>query len=123
MTSTKNNFEFLVEYITTKVVEMLIKDRKIGLEEALLLFHNSETFEKLCDRKTDMYIESPGYLYEIFQEELRRGTIRGVWTSNWFRNVEKIFFIQFVCCINFISLYIQKFDYLCKILLRRILGL
>ncbi|MBD5397584.1 hypothetical protein HDR62_05595 [bacterium] len=80
MTSTKNNFEFLVEYITTKVVEMLIKDRQIGLEEALLLFHNSETetFEKLCDRKTDMYIESPGYLYEIFQEELRRGTIRGV---------------------------------------------
>lgn len=78
MTSTKNNFEFLVEYITTKVVEMLIKDRKIGLEEALLLFHNSETFEKLCDRKTDMYIESPGYIYEIFQEELRRGTIRGV---------------------------------------------
>ena len=78
MTSTKNNFEFLVEYITTKVVEMLIKDRKIGLEEALLMFHNSETFEKLCDRKTDMYIESPGYIYEIFQEELRRGTIRGV---------------------------------------------
>ena len=78
MTSTKNNFEFLVEYITTKVVEMLIKDRQIGLEEALLLFHNSETFEKLCDRKTDMYIESPGYIYEIFQEELRRGTIRGV---------------------------------------------
>lgn len=56
---------------------MLIKDRQIGLEEALLLFHNSETFEKLCDRKTDMYIESPGYIYEIFQEELRRGTIRG----------------------------------------------
>lgn len=79
MTATKNNFEFLVEYITTKVVEMLIKDRQIGLEEALLLFHNSETFEKLCDRKTDMYIESPGYIYEIFQEELRRGTIRRVW--------------------------------------------
>ena len=78
MPSTKNNFEFLVEYITTKVVEMLIKDRQIGLEEALLLFHNSETFEKLCDRKTDMYIESPGYIYEIFQEELRRGTIRGM---------------------------------------------
>lgn len=73
-----NNFEFLVEYITTKVVEMLIKDRQIGLEEALLLFHNSETFEKLCDRKTDMYIESPGYIYEIFKEELRRGTIRGI---------------------------------------------
>lgn len=73
-----NNFEFLVEYITAKVVEWLIKDRNIGLEEALLMFHNSETFDKLCERKTEMYIESPGYIYEIFQEELRRGTLRGM---------------------------------------------
>lgn len=78
MTSDKNNFEFLVEYITTKVVEWIIRDQQLGLEEALLLFHNSETFEKLCERKTDMYIESPGYIYEIFQEELLRGTIRGI---------------------------------------------
>lgn len=78
MTAPKNNFEFLVEYITTKVVEWIIKDQQIGLEEALLLFHNSETFEKLCERKTDMYIESPAYIYDIFQEELRRGTIRGI---------------------------------------------
>lgn len=75
---TDNNFEFLVEYITTKVVERLIKEKHLGLEEALLLFHNSETFEKLCERKTDMYIESPGYIYEILMEELRRGTIRGL---------------------------------------------
>ena len=76
MTSDKNNFEFLVEYITTKVIEWIIRDQQLGLEEALLLFHNSETFEKLCERKTDMYIESPGYIYELFKEELRRGTIR-----------------------------------------------
>ncbi len=73
-----DNFEFLVEYITAKVVERLIKDRNISLEEALLLFHNSETFEKLCEPKTDMYIESPAYVHEIFQEELRRGTLRGL---------------------------------------------
>lgn len=78
MTAPKNNFEFLVEYITTKVIEWIIKDQQIGLEEALLLFHNSETFEKLCERKTDMYIESPAYIYEVFKEELRRGTIRGI---------------------------------------------
>lgn len=78
MNSTKNNFEFLVEYITTKVVERLVKERHLGVEEALLLFHNSETFGKLCERKTDMYIESPAYIYEILQEELRRGTLRGL---------------------------------------------
>lgn len=76
MKTESNNFNFLVEYITTKVVEWLIRDEKIGLEEALLLFHNSETFEKLCERKTDMYIESPAYIYEILKEELKRGTLR-----------------------------------------------
>lgn len=73
-----NNFEFLVEYITAKVVEWLVRDNGMELEDAMLLFHNSATFEKLCEPATDMYIESPGYIYEILQEELRRGTIRGI---------------------------------------------
>ncbi|MDD6889159.1 MAG: hypothetical protein PUD39_02745 [Bacteroidales bacterium] len=78
MNKEDNTFDFLVEYISAKVVEWLVKEKNIGLEEALLLFHNSETFEKLCERKTDMYIESPGYVYEIFNQELKRGTIRGL---------------------------------------------
>lgn len=77
MTS-ENTFEFLVEYITTKVLEMLIADQLLGLEEAIVLFHNSETFEKLSDRKTELYIEGPSYVYDIFKEELRRGTLRGI---------------------------------------------
>lgn len=76
--TTNNNFEFLVEYITAKVVEWLIRDHNISLEEALLLFHNSETFEKLCTPKTDMYIESPAYIYEILKKELRYGTLRKI---------------------------------------------
>ncbi len=71
-------FDFLVEYITTRVVEWIIRDENIGIEEALLLFHNSETFDKLCERKTDMYIESPAYVYDVFKDELRRGTLRGL---------------------------------------------
>lgn len=73
-----NNFEFLVEYITAKVTEWIIRDDNVGLEEALVQFHNSETFDKLCQPRTDMYIESPAYIYEIYKEELRRGTIRGL---------------------------------------------
>ena len=78
MSTDDNTFNFLVEYITTRVVEWIIQDEKVGIEEALLLFHNSETFEKLCEKSTGMYIESPGYVYEIFKEEQRRGTIRGI---------------------------------------------
>ena len=76
MKQSDNNFEFLVEYITAKVVEWMMKDQGIGLEEALVRFHNTETFEKLCDGKTALYIESPAYVYETFMEEYRRGTLR-----------------------------------------------
>jgi hypothetical protein len=78
MTQSDNNFDFLVEYITARVVEWIMRDQNIGLEEALLLFHNSQTFDKLCEKRTDLYIESPAYVYEILTEELRRGTIRGL---------------------------------------------
>lgn len=76
MKKTDNNFEFLVEYITAKIAEWLMKDQNIGLEEALVLFHNTETFEKLCERKTALYIESPAYIYDLLQLELRYGTLR-----------------------------------------------
>lgn len=78
MSSDNNNFEFLVEYITAKVTEWFVRDEHIGLERALVTFHNSETFDKLCQPNTDMYIASPAYIYEIFKEELRRGTLRGL---------------------------------------------
>lgn len=78
MTQPNNNFDFLVEYITARVVEWIMRDQGLGLEEAMLLFHNSETFEKLCEKRTDLYIESPAYIYELLKEELRRGTLRGI---------------------------------------------
>ena len=78
MKQSNNNFDFLVEYITARVVEWIMRDQDLDLEEALLLFHNSETFEKLCEKQTDLYIESPAYIYKLLTEELRRGTIRGL---------------------------------------------
>lgn len=78
MNSQDNNFEFLVEYISAKVVEWIMKDKNLELEEALLQFHNSETFDKLCEKQTNLYIESPAYIYELLVEEFRRGTIRGL---------------------------------------------
>ena len=78
MKQPNNNFDFLVEYITTRVVEWIMRDQALGLEEALLLFHNSETFDKLCEKRTDLYIESPAYIFELLTEELRRGTLRGL---------------------------------------------
>ena len=78
MKQSNNNFDLLVEYITDRVLEWIMQEQNIGLEEALLLFHNSETFDKLCEKRTDLYIESPAYIYDLLKDELRRGTLRGM---------------------------------------------
>lgn len=73
-----NTFVFLVVYITARVVEWIMRDQEIGLEKALVQFHNSETFAALCRPFNRMYVESPAYVYDIYNEELRRGTLRGL---------------------------------------------
>ena len=73
-----NTFDFLVEYISAKITEWLMRDKGMDLEEALLSFHNSGTFDKLCDKKTALYIESPAFVYEIFKDEMKRGTLKGM---------------------------------------------
>lgn len=37
-----------------------------------------DTFDKLCDRKTALYIESPAYIYETLNDEFRFGSLRNL---------------------------------------------
>ena len=75
---TENKFDFLLNYLSTKIVEKIVQEDKLSLEAALLEFHNSETFQKLCDEATGMYLEGPAYIYDTYRQEQRLGTIRGL---------------------------------------------
>lgn len=68
--------QYLVEGISTDVIIYLMEDNAMAMTEAIALFHNSETFEKLADETTGLYIESPAYVYEILKSELKMGKIR-----------------------------------------------
>ena len=46
------------------------------LTEALGAFYNSETFAKLTDVETGLYIESSSFVYEILKSELKYGKIQ-----------------------------------------------
>lgn len=67
--------EYLVEGISKDIIAYLMEDNGMKMTDAISVFHNSETFAKLCDLNTGLYIESSAYVYEILKTELRFGKI------------------------------------------------
>ena len=51
-------------------------DEGYELPETLGVFHNSETFAKLSDEDTGLYIESSVYVYDILKSEIKYGKIQ-----------------------------------------------
>ena len=68
--------QYLVEGITKDIVCFLMEEKGYELTEALGVFYNSETFAKLTDEETGLYIESSSYVYEILKSELKFGKIQ-----------------------------------------------
>ena len=59
----------LMEYNTLDIIEFIMSDLNIDYDEAMKLFYSSETFEKLYQIETGLYLESAAYVYGIFQDE------------------------------------------------------
>ncbi|MGE4569510.1 MAG: hypothetical protein AB7C90_10075, partial [Bacteroidales bacterium] len=57
------------------IILYLMQEFEMNLPEALSLFHNSGTFEKLSNPSTGLYIESSAYLYEMLKSEIKMGKI------------------------------------------------
>lgn len=66
-----NTAKFLFEGISADVVRYLVERNDMDLQEAISTFHNSETFVKLEDFSTGLYIESPAYVYDLLMSELK----------------------------------------------------
>ncbi len=71
--TTDKNFEFLLEAISSDIIGWLIRDNGLSISEAVSVWYNSETFEKVAERETGMYIESPAYNYYFLKRELQTG--------------------------------------------------
>lgn len=67
--------QYLIEGVSKDIISYLMEDDKMDLPAAVGVFHNSETFEKLMDESTGLYIESSAYVYDILKSELRMGKI------------------------------------------------
>ena len=64
-----------MEYITQDIIEFIVQDFSVEYDEAMRLFYQSAVFEKLRDPETSLYLESPTYVYNLFQDEMNFGKI------------------------------------------------
>ena len=67
--------EQLIEYTIQDIVQFIVEDRKIDFDQAMHMFYDSHTFDKLQDLTTGLYTESPAYVYGIFQDEQNFGRL------------------------------------------------
>ena len=67
--------EQLIEFCIQDIVEFLVNDKNIPYDEAMNRLYNSETFSKLVDAETGLYLESSAYVYDLYQIECKNGKI------------------------------------------------
>ncbi len=64
-----NQQQEMIEYTTQEVIQYLIEDNGMPMEQAIEYFFMSETFAKLNDIGTGLYMEGSSYIYEMLKRE------------------------------------------------------
>ena len=66
---------FMMDYVTSVVIDCIIKNTGFSVENAMKAFYNSQVFDLLCDIETGLYRESGGYVYDLYKIECEHGRL------------------------------------------------
>lgn len=66
----QEDFQFMVEGMTSDLVQILIDRKGLSLPEAMDVVYYSKTYEHLLNPETRLYFQSPGYVYSYLEDEL-----------------------------------------------------
>ncbi len=65
----------MVEYMIQDMVKLITESKKIEYDEAMKILYSSEVYDKIVDIETGLYRESPYYVYDLLENELKHGHI------------------------------------------------
>ncbi|MCQ2217448.1 MAG: hypothetical protein MJZ33_03055 [Paludibacteraceae bacterium] len=69
MNVTKQEFDFMVQSLTTDLITILTEKDHLSVSKAFDVLYQSNTFAKLCDANTGLYYQSARYVYSYLVEE------------------------------------------------------
>lgn len=73
MRLTPAQIESMQEDMTADILSILIEERNMSMQDAMLQFYNSDTYARLWDAGSGLYYQSPGYVLDCFDNELTTG--------------------------------------------------
>ncbi len=68
-----SDIDYMNECMVRDVAMMLQEEKNLSLSEALDTIYMSATFAKLQNPETGLYFQSPVYIYDLLQAEMRDG--------------------------------------------------
>ena len=66
----ENEFQFVMDCNVETLVSYLQEDYGLPIAEALDKVYNSRIYEKMIDKRTGLYLQSPAYIYCYLKEEI-----------------------------------------------------
>ena len=73
MRLTDEQIQSMQEDITADMLYILTENRKMTVQEAMLLLYNSDTYTRLMDVGSGLYYQSPGYVMDCLDNEVTTG--------------------------------------------------
>ena len=63
MSITEGQFQYMVEGMTSDLIRLVMENEHLPMSEAFDKVYNSRTYENLLNPKSQLYYQSPGYVY------------------------------------------------------------
>lgn len=67
--------EYMINFIIDEMTKYLMTDYNLDMPTALNIIYNSQAMKLLQNKETELYSQSPGYVYAILQREYTTGKI------------------------------------------------
>ena len=64
MTLTEGQFQYMVEAMTADLIRLVMEHEHLSMPDAFDKVYNSRTYQNLLNPLSQLYFQSPGYVYE-----------------------------------------------------------
>lgn len=70
MTITEGQFQYMVEGMTADLIRLVMENEQLSMPDAFDKVYNSRTYQNLLNPSSQLYYQSPGYVYTCLRTEV-----------------------------------------------------